>query len=91
MIGRDAIQWILSTTPSYREDGVEWKNRTFHPNLTNLLDELAETYFKKNSKKISEIKELDKAITKTYKLIADIGESPGGEALGSPRKASRRI
>ncbi len=79
----DGRQWILSKSKVDRTDGrTEWTDDTYHPNLCNLLDELAETYFKNYSKKVDDLKDLEKSVIKVYKLIETVkerlGEAPGG-------------
>ena len=69
-IGIDHYQWILAKQKKKRG---EWMDKSYHPNLSNLLDELAEFMFKKNTKKLEEIKDLEKAIDKTYHLIELLG------------------
>ena len=62
-IGKDTYQWIIC-----KRAGCQWKSESFHPNLCNLLDELAEVYFKKFTKRLKTLKDLEKSITKVYRL-----------------------
>lgn len=68
-IFKDDFQWILTSKQANRG---EWANFSYFPNLSNLLDGLAEEMFKKNTKKIKELKELDKSIDKVYDLIYEV-------------------
>ncbi len=66
----DEYQWILATHKRVRGNGdIEWSERTYHPNLANLFEYLAEILFKKNAKKVSQLKDMEKTIIKVYDLI----------------------
>jgi hypothetical protein len=74
-IGKDELQYILATSKKNRADGTyTWDNRTFHPNLCNLLDYLAESQFRANTTRVKELKDLEKAVTKVYQLISTVSE-----------------
>jgi len=68
-IQKDKYQWILCMKKTNRG---EWTDKSYFPKLSMLLDELAEIFFKNNTKKLQEIKDLDKAISKTYQQISDL-------------------
>ena len=74
----DKYQWILSNSwyPSSSDKGRSYRTKycdlTYHPNLSNLLDELAEQQFRNFATKIDNLKELDKSISKVYKLISRV-------------------
>lgn len=65
----DSLQWILA-----RKQGANgvWRDKTYHGNLCNLLDTLAEHQFRKFATKVEELKDLDRAVAKTYRLISRI-------------------
>lgn len=66
----DDLQWILAKSKVVRKDGrEEWQDRTYHPNISNLLDELVEQEFRRQPKKIDELKKLDERVRKVYRLI----------------------
>lgn len=65
-ISVDQYQWILSTRQTNRG---EWTDNSYFPNLSNLLDELAEQQFRSNSKKMQDIKDLEIAIDRVYTLV----------------------
>ena len=58
-ISADRFQWILEHRGLYG----------YYPNLSNLLDELAETMFREYPKKLKEFKDIDQSIQKVYDLI----------------------
>ena len=85
---KDDMQWIIASkkvidrstlrmsreavspqTVLYRYTGL-----TYHPNLQNLLDELAEYHFRKFAKKIEKIEKLGDAVLKTYELIDKVSK-----------------
>lgn len=63
---QDCYQWILCRKQNNRG---EWIDKTYHPVLCDLFDELAETTFRRNTKRLNELKELEASIQKTYDLI----------------------
>ena len=72
-IGVDHYQWILATGKGNKGQGrVGWTNKSYYPNLSNLLDGLAEEMFKKNAKKLKQLKDLDKNIERVYSLISKV-------------------
>lgn len=66
VIFKDKYQWIFCQRQRERGD---WEDKSYHPNLSNLLDELAEAMFKRNTKMVKGLRDLDDSIEKTYKLI----------------------
>ena len=64
-IKADSRQWILCDHS---------KETWYYPNLSNLLDDLAEHFFKKYANKINDIKHLEKAIDKVYDLIERVAQ-----------------
>lgn len=74
-IQRDSYQWILSSARNVRDDGrIEWGENTYHPNICNLLIELAENQFKRKTKKISELKDIQLSVAKVYDLIESVSQ-----------------
>jgi hypothetical protein len=77
-IGRDQYQWILSLKKTNRG---EWGENSYFPKMSLLFEELAEQMFRKNVKKIKELKDLDNCIQKTYDLISDLSVDLEGAFL----------
>lgn len=73
-IMRDSLNWILGTRRTLRDGKVVWVGRNYYPNLALLLEELAEIQFKKNAKRLKDIKDLEKSIDKVYDLIQRVAE-----------------
>lgn len=78
LITKDSYQWILCLKQSNRGD---WTDKSYFPKLSLLLEELSEQFFRKDTKRIRELKDLDRSISKVYELIFNIGV-----ALEKPRK-----
>lgn len=70
----DKYNWIIAKSGRRQKTGYVWTNREYHPNLSNLLDALAETYFKKKSKQLKTLQDLDKSIIRTYRLIERVSK-----------------
>jgi len=70
-ISREKYQWILSRKQSPRG---EWTDNTYHLNLVDLLDELAEQQFRRYTKRLNDLRDLDRSVSKTYNLIAKVGQ-----------------
>ena len=70
----DGYQWILSVKREKRGKEYVWRGRTYFPTICLLLDELAETVLRRSARRVKELKNLDKAITRIYRLNARIGE-----------------
>lgn len=65
----DSHQWILARTKNRTKGVVIWDNRTFHPNISSLLDELAEYQFRNMAKMVTKLKDLEITVQKVYDLI----------------------
>lgn len=74
-IGRDSFQWILGYGKTESQGKISFNFKTFHPTLSNLLDELAESQFKKSTKTLKDIKELSKSINRVYELIDKVSQT----------------
>lgn len=84
MIATDPLQWILGRNREEYDGQVYWRDKTYHPNLSNLLDELSEQEFRNNTKKLKQLEDLDSSIEKVYRLIERIGRKLVKEDTHSP-------
>jgi hypothetical protein len=65
----DRYQWIVAMKKKKVKRKIYWTDKSYYPTLGILLDDLAETLFRKNVKKVKELSELSKVIDRVYKII----------------------
>lgn len=70
----DDLQWILAKRKTESKGEVMWKDRSYFPKLSLLLDELAENQFRRQPKKLNELMKLDESIVKVYRLIDEVSQ-----------------
>lgn len=72
----DRNQWTLAESTGKDKDSKQtWDNCSYFPNLTLLMDELAESFFRRLSKPGSGWQGIQTAVNKTYKLLDAIQQS----------------